>query len=273
MEAFYIELKKLREENNIDLAEIHNRTKIDLKYLEAIEEGRFDVLPRTYMRLFLRAYVTEIGGDTADALNQLGHHLAQTEGIEYHQDSLTAEEPEFTDTSPPVAPAAKPPKKLTGDIIKGSVLIIIVLFSIFIIKKISSDESEAIGGQPTLRVEESVKPVTNEDLIFNYTQLASWNETFSAVEPFIMRLQSEKNVWYRLIVNQADTLTGILAHDRDLIREFSGRMDLRVNSAEGVAVAINGNAIPNMGTHPEPVELRFETDPNRVNIIHYTPNQ
>ena len=53
MELFYNDLKKLREDNNIELVEIHNRTKIDLKYLEAIEEGEFDILPRTYMRLFL----------------------------------------------------------------------------------------------------------------------------------------------------------------------------------------------------------------------------
>ncbi|MFH1851168.1 MAG: helix-turn-helix domain-containing protein [Candidatus Neomarinimicrobiota bacterium] len=273
MEPFYQELKKLREENNIDLAEIHNRTKIDMSYLHAIEEGQFDVLPRTYMRLFLRAYVTEIGGDTKDALNQLDHHLSQIEGIEYAPAPVAPEQPEFGGSETSLPYAAKPPKKLAGDYIKGAILIVVVLFAIIIIKQISSGDSEAVGGQATLRVDDSVNPVTREDLIFNYTQLAVWNETFEAKAPFTMRLAAQKNVWYRLIVDQKDTLAGVLAHDRDLLLEFSGRVDLLTDHAVGVSVAINGNSVRNMGSHPYPVELIFETDPNRVNIIHYTPNQ
>ncbi|NOZ04158.1 MAG: helix-turn-helix domain-containing protein, partial [FCB group bacterium] len=53
MEPFYTELKNLRERQNIELAEIQNRTKINQKFLAAIENGQFDVLPLPYIRLFL----------------------------------------------------------------------------------------------------------------------------------------------------------------------------------------------------------------------------
>ncbi len=272
MEPFYHDLKKLREKNNIDLAEIHNRTKIDINYLEALEEGRFDVLPRTYLRLFLRAYVTEIGGDTKDALNQLDHHLSQVEGMEITPESQAPEQPDFSGT--PIVPASsKPPKKMISDYIKATVLIVVVLFAIFIIKKISSDESEAVGGPAQLRLEDSVSMVTDEALIFDYTRLAEWNETFEAEAPLSIRVSAIKNIWYRMIIDELDTLTGVLAHDRDISSEFSSRVDLRINSAADAAVQINGIAVDNMGSHPDPVELIFETEPNRVNIIHYTPNQ
>ncbi len=273
MEPFYQELKNLREENNIDLAEIHNRTKIDMRYLEAIEEGKFEILPRTYMRLFLRAYVTEIGGDTKDALNQLDHHLSQVEGIEI-PDAVTApDQPEFSESEQNLLVNPRPPKKLTSDIIKASALIIVVLVVIFVIKKMSSVESEAVGGTATLRVAETVNPVTDEDLIFNYTQLATWNETFDTEPPFMLRLATQKNVWYRLIVDQTDTLSGVLAHDRELLQEFATQVNLLTNSAEGVSVAINGISIDHMGAHLFPAEVTFDTNPNRINIIHHTPNQ
>ena len=39
--------------------------------MKAIESGKFEVLPSTYIRLFLKAYCVEIGADPVDALHQL----------------------------------------------------------------------------------------------------------------------------------------------------------------------------------------------------------
>ncbi len=61
MAQFYKELKELRESQEISLEEIQDRTKINFKYLEAIEQGDFKILPVPYLRLFLRAYAEEIG--------------------------------------------------------------------------------------------------------------------------------------------------------------------------------------------------------------------
>ena len=60
---FFEELKKLRISQDIELSEISNRTKINLEYLESIEKGSFDFLPYIYVRLFLKAYCSEIGSD------------------------------------------------------------------------------------------------------------------------------------------------------------------------------------------------------------------
>ena len=53
---FYILLKKTRESKEIDLQTISNTTKVNIKYLEAIENGNFDSLPNIYIRLFIRTY-------------------------------------------------------------------------------------------------------------------------------------------------------------------------------------------------------------------------
>ena len=57
-ETFFSILKEHRESKGIQIDEISEYTKINPTYIEAIEEGNFDLLPNVYMRLFLRSYIT-----------------------------------------------------------------------------------------------------------------------------------------------------------------------------------------------------------------------
>ena len=59
-ESFFDALKSKRESQNIEISEICEFTKINSKYIEAIELGDFTLLPNVYMRLFLKAYVNFI---------------------------------------------------------------------------------------------------------------------------------------------------------------------------------------------------------------------
>ena len=74
---FYNKYKKFRIENNIDLKDISKRTKIDLKYLQAIERGKFAEIPPVYVKLFFKAYINEIGVDINEALFELDNFLNQ----------------------------------------------------------------------------------------------------------------------------------------------------------------------------------------------------
>ena len=74
---FYNKYKKFRIENNIDLKDIAKRTKIDLKYLQALERGKFAEIPPVYVKLFFKAYIYEIGVDINGALFELDSFLNQ----------------------------------------------------------------------------------------------------------------------------------------------------------------------------------------------------
>ncbi|HOI30585.1 MAG TPA: DUF4115 domain-containing protein [Melioribacteraceae bacterium] len=56
LKKFATELKTSREAKEISLNYIASRTKIDIRFLQAIEEGNFDLLPEIYMRAFIREY-------------------------------------------------------------------------------------------------------------------------------------------------------------------------------------------------------------------------
>ena len=68
-ESFFDELKTQRESQNIEISEICEFTKIQKKYIIAMESGDFNMLPNVYTRLFLKAYANFIGADSKKALN------------------------------------------------------------------------------------------------------------------------------------------------------------------------------------------------------------
>jgi len=70
MASFGETLKRERELREISLRQISEATKINLRYLEALEENRFDALPGgLFNKGFIRAYATYIGIDCEATVN------------------------------------------------------------------------------------------------------------------------------------------------------------------------------------------------------------
>ena len=82
MPEFIKDLVELRKSQDISLEDIYERTKISISSLQSIEQGNFNDLPTTYVRLFLKAYVTEIGGDSVKALKELAKVLEDQKDLE-----------------------------------------------------------------------------------------------------------------------------------------------------------------------------------------------
>ena len=67
---FYEQLKDRRKTKQVSLKEISEYTKINMGYLESLENGEFDVLPNVYTRLFLRSYCDYLGLDSREILDE-----------------------------------------------------------------------------------------------------------------------------------------------------------------------------------------------------------
>ncbi len=67
---FYLELKEKREIENLDINKISEETKINIKHLVAIESGDFNIIPTTYLRLFIKTYAQYLKLDYQQILNK-----------------------------------------------------------------------------------------------------------------------------------------------------------------------------------------------------------
>lgn len=73
-------LRDARTRQNLDFPELEERTKIRPKYLRALEDERFDILPApTYVRGFLRSYAEALGLDGQPFVDEYNSRFATGE--------------------------------------------------------------------------------------------------------------------------------------------------------------------------------------------------
>ena len=68
MDSIFTMLRKAREAKNLSLADVSDTTFISVRFLEAIEAGKTDILPQAYVRAFIREYAAVVGLDSAEIM-------------------------------------------------------------------------------------------------------------------------------------------------------------------------------------------------------------
>lgn len=79
-------LKQKREEQEITLEQVSKKTKIDLKYLNALEEGNYSVMPEVYIRAFLKGIAETIGLNPTQVLSK--YEAAKKGDIDFIENSF-----------------------------------------------------------------------------------------------------------------------------------------------------------------------------------------
>ena len=70
LDKFAEELRQAREENEISLQQMAAKTRIDIKFLEAIDNGNFSFLPTIYVRAFIKQYAKTVGLDEEETIKK-----------------------------------------------------------------------------------------------------------------------------------------------------------------------------------------------------------
>ena len=274
MAQFYKELKELRLSKEIDLEELQDRTKINVKYLQAIEEGDFDIMPIPYLRLFLRAYAVEIGGNATRALDQLDSFIGKTKPRltppmqveENLEDKSKSEKASFSDIF------SKSNLKLRKDVITVGILSVFFIFSIIIIKKIFSTEVNYSNLPSKEKAIREVELITEEKLITNYAEDKFIEESLSAEPPFFLTLSSGNDIG---IIIEQDTLkpyTKYLNPGTELNLEgFISRAELIFTSTEKLRLRLNGVELVPVENYSFPLRLIINSSPSSFTARLYKP--
>jgi cytoskeletal protein RodZ len=70
MDELISELKARRENLGLSLQDLFRKTRIDITFLEALEEGDFEILPEAYVKLFLKRYAQEVKLDSDEIVRR-----------------------------------------------------------------------------------------------------------------------------------------------------------------------------------------------------------
>jgi len=277
MSDLHKKLKSLRRERKIDLEAIEKRTKIDLKYLKAIENGKFEILPSTYIRLFLKAYCVEIGADPVDALHQLDE-LSNINKKKKKKDSTDTGENIFTENNETEEinesskiESSKNPYQKKSEWLKGFSMILLLLFSIYIIKKIvTNDENSSMDNN--IEQISSLNPITDFELINDFIIDKTNSGSIDVAPPFMVKIIARKeNIWIRTETDSALPIENILNSSNQDNFSFVKRFDLLVNPAKNIDIFWNGQLIPYLESTNYPAKINLNGITRTITIQHFVP--
>ena len=142
--AFHEDLRNHRLKKGLILEEISEDTKINIRILQALEQGDYHILPVPYIRLFMKAYALAIDFPVEDVLRGLENELKLTgeHGViaEVNSEILATVEASASEMegSQNLLQTAKGGQGNTTRLIGGVVILILVIF----LGKILLDPSE-----------------------------------------------------------------------------------------------------------------------------------
>jgi transcriptional regulator with XRE-family HTH domain len=273
MSDLHKKLKALRREQKIDLAEIEKRTKINLEFLTAIESGKFEVLPSTYIRLFLKAYCIEIGADPVDALRQMNILLGdeEPEALPIAAEEIPVEKNGESDEGTETIAMDHPPHEMRSDWVKGAAMIILLIFSIYIIKQIVSEQPPQVSGNNAV-VESTVEPITDIELINDFVIDKTNTGSLDVDPPYLAKIVSRKaQVWFRTETDSALPIENILHNGQQDNFRFVERFDILINPTNNVALYWSGQLVTNLESSPHPAKITLDGSAKTVTVQHYVP--
>jgi len=190
------ELKDAREFQGMTLEDVHHQTKISLKFLRAIENNDFAVLPNVYLRAFLKAYASSVGIEPEKVLKAFD----EIAGVKVQEEPPLIEDKYEPESSimDLIEPAINWARRNTRILLYGAGGIAVIIIAIIIFggsagDKASKSQMEAdLSGNAHIKngIQLSVKALENLYLMvsidggdsLDYTLLNESSKQFTAAE-------------------------------------------------------------------------------------------
>lgn len=258
-------LKDEREKRGITLAEVAEATKIRTKYLDAIENDKFDVLPgEVYAKGFVTAYLKYLGIKDAPEVVE----IMKPKPITLPEPSVEQPEPETTRTgsrkdrkrSNRSSFEEKPLSKRSSLIIVLSIVAILLLLAV---QWVYSSQQGGKGPSQEEQQQQEQQMQENDPQQNQETEpqapLVPETPVYEGLE---MRLEimdvsgGEDRCWMRITADgQATEVTLSEGQTQDV--KATQQIDLNLGNAGAVRVTVNGQDLGTMGAQGEVVKRTF----------------
>ena len=271
MAQFYKELKDLRESRGISLEEISERTKINISYLNAIESGSFSEIETPYLRLFLRAYAEEIGGDSQRSLEQLDSFLG-TNRPKVVPAQINDDENEDELDIDYNQSFSFPAKRLRQDYLIGGVLSLVLLFAIAIFQKIFNEESKAIITDEGPRMQNLIKPIFWSDLQKNFILDQTSEQLLPISPPLFLKNKTLGQTAYTYTRDSMPPISKSIKPNQEIdLEAFESNSELIFSHTMGLTIFVNATVIDKVAEYDYPIRLIIKTNPPSVGVQRFKP--
>jgi transcriptional regulator with XRE-family HTH domain len=224
------DLKRERELRGISLKEISSSTKISLRFLQALEEDRLDILPGSFfIKAILKAYAKFIGLEEDYVLNK------------YYETSLELEQSlESKQVKRKARPTAT--KKIKKWIYALALIIILLLFLFFLyylffLKKQTSPSTELPKTSTLLQEETALPPPRAE----------SFGEFLPKEENLIIKISFLEETWIQVWADGVVKVDGLKQPGEKITVKASQELLIHLGNAGGISYTIKNKKGKQLG--------------------------
>ena len=227
-------LKKQREIRKLTLREVSDATKIGMRYLEALEEDRFEVLPATiFAKGFLRNYAQYVGLDPDEVVNYFLVADAETRGEDEAEDEPTS--------------TVNGPADIRVAIVGGAVLLLLVVFLFYFVS--CRSDAEPTGETPDSEASQenvaSVPPTSQPTTTLEAQSLAlpvaeTPPETVAEPSaPLRVTLSFVGDCWVEAVVDGRRRVSELRVQGESVQLEAESSVALKLGAIESVRIEVN----------------------------------
>lgn len=260
LDKFAEELREQREKSGITIQQIASKTRIDKKFLEAIDQGNFSFLPELYVKAFIKEYAMVIGLDGEETVKKFliaregkdynevleleklekekAKEIKKTESYQpkpvaksapvksYYDDSLNKKEPDDSDDDK---------TKLMYAAIAGIVVVVIAILYLFVFNK--TDE---------IIVEETpIEEIVSDNSQRFEEEFLNDSNTDSAVtaDSLLLEIFSSETTWVNIIPDNGQSIEFILYPNSARKLSAQNSFAATVGNSGGVVLKLNNKQV------------------------------
>lgn len=260
LDKFAEELREQREKSGITIQQIASKTRIDKKFLEAIDQGNFSFLPELYVKAFIKEYAMVVGLDGEETVKKFliaregkdYNEVLEQEKLEkekakeikkaesyqpklvakstpvksYYDDSLNKKEPDDSDDDK---------TKLMYAAIAGIVVVVIAILYLFVFNKtddiiVEETPIEEIVSDNSQRFEEESLNNSNTD-------------SMAAADSLLLEIFSSETTWVNIIPDNGQSIEFILYPNSARKLSAHNSFAATVGNSGGVVLKLNNKQV------------------------------
>jgi len=247
LQEFGTFLREKREQKNISLSDISAYTRINQRFLEAIENGTFSVLPQTYIRAFLREYAAAVEIDAEEVLETFESIAAKRPSGS--RQKRETEEAESTGSSRRTAGShpLTPLVRAFRPIVFGAIIVIVAGFMYLMLKSPSETTKTATGEIPFDRVIRETEAALPRDTVAAYVAPQHVFTPPRDVDSLLLEMTTTDSLWLSITIDNTRNEEYLFAPNRNRRWKAENRFVLTMGNAGGATFRLNGKEIGTLG--------------------------
>lgn len=251
------ELRTRRVERNISLSDIAADTRINQRFLEAIEKGQFDLLPQTYVRAFLREYASAVGLAPEGLIEQYaalrGEEAPPAPAQTRSTTAGTAPSPAGHKTADSARREAEISRQaILRPLLFGAFVIIAAAIAYVLLRTPEPPSPPSVTGgeipfDRVIRETEAALPITDTAARFVAAPQVDLRSALPASDSLLLEMTTVDSVWVNIIIDNGSGNDYLFSPNRRRTWKARERFVVTMGNAGGATFRLNGKELGALG--------------------------